>query len=260
VSPFDAVTTWTPDGDGWTAELPPDWMQGRGAYGGLVAAAALRAMRSSVEGRPARSVSVTFLGPVTVESARLTTRVLRHGRSITFVEARIEQAGTERAVVIGAFGGDRSSEAAVQAETVTPPDPEGVQRFPYVEGLMPAFTQHFDMRFSEGWVPFSTSEQSVLAGLVRFEAPPARGEERLLGLLDAFPAPTLQQLSKPAPASTVTWTAHLVAPDSVEPGAYCFYRGEAITAANGYTSFVARLWGPDGRLLGWVDQLAALFG
>lgn len=257
---FDDVTTWTPEGDGWTAQVPDDWMQGRSAFGGLVAAAAMRAMRGQADGRPARTVQATFLGPVGGAPAQLRTRTLRSGRSLSFLEARIEQDGTERTVVSATFGGDRPSESSVPLEAVELPDPEGFQTFPYVPGITPAFTQHMDLRWTEGSFPFTGAETSVLAGFARFRQPVERGPERLLGILDAFPAPTLQQLSRPAPASTVTWTAHLVRPDDVPVGDWCWYRSEAVTAGDGYVSFVAKLYGPDGRLLAWLDQLAVVFG
>ena len=74
---YDEVTHWTPDGEGWVTSLPEDWMQGRGAFGGILAAAALRALRTRVPAdRPPRTVSATFYGPVTVEPARMEVRVL----------------------------------------------------------------------------------------------------------------------------------------------------------------------------------------
>jgi acyl-CoA thioesterase len=262
MSPFDDVTTWTGHDEGWTVSLPASWMQGRGAFGGVVAGAALRAMRSlAAPDRTPRSVSTTFLGPVSAsEPAHLTARVLRAGRTITFVEARIVQGGTERAVVQGAFGADRPS----QMSTVPPrrPEvapPESWDRFPYLPGLSPQFIQHLDLRYTNGAFPFIERDGSVLEGYARFEVPAARGPERLLALMDCWPSPSLQQLSAMAPASSVSWTAHLVAPDTVPEGGFVWFRSESVTAGHGYNTILGRLYGPDGTLLAWLEQLAAVF-
>lgn len=259
---FDEVTSWTRDGDAWFTELPEDWMQGRGAFGGVVSAAGLRSMRTLIDpARTPRTVTTSFLGPVTTERARLRARVLRAGGSLTFAEARIEQGGSERAVVQATFGADRPSRILVEPPLREDlPDPEAFSDVPYLPGVTPQFTRHVQLRWTEGAPPFSGVDGAHLAGFGRFREPPARGPERLLGLLDLWPSPTLQQLSAPAPSSSVTATAHLLHADEVPPGGWCWFRYETMHSAAGYTSLLGRLYDPGGRLIAWTEQLAAVFG
>ena len=97
--------------------LTADWAQGRATFGGLSAAAVLRVMRSRVEPeRTCRSLLVSFAGPVAPGEADITTAVVRRGRSATFTEGRVLQAGEPRCLVLASFGGDRESAVTVNGE------------------------------------------------------------------------------------------------------------------------------------------------
>ncbi len=73
-------------------QLPEDWMQGRAGYGGLAVALALRSMRGHVPAeRKVRSLLTSFVGPVGPGDFSIHTRVLRSGKAVTQVEARLVQ-------------------------------------------------------------------------------------------------------------------------------------------------------------------------
>lgn len=265
---FDTVTSWTPapsPTEGVArftlAGLPAEWMQGRGAFGGVVGAVGLRTMRTLVPAeRTPRSVSVTFYGPVSAEPATLDARVVRAGRNVTFAEAEIVQGGTPRARISATFGADRESSVAHTAPTVELPDPDGFVRFAHIPNVTPQFVGMVDWRWTEGGFPFTGTEGSTLASFLRFEIPAARGYERLVGLLDIMPAPVLQNLDRPAPASSIQWTSHFVAPDTVPHGDYAWFRYETVAAGDGYSTTIGRLYDLEGRLLAWQEQLHAVFG
>ncbi len=258
---FDEVTTWTRTAEGWTGTLPPEWGQGRAAFGGVVAAAGLRALRTFVPAeRTPRTVTTTFYGPVTPEPATMTARIVRAGRSLTFAEAEIAQ-GTLRARVAATFAADRESVTSIPEQLVALPDPDGFVDFPVIPGVIPAFMQQIHSKWTEGSFPFSgATDGTVLAALLRFHEPPARGWERLLALLDVMPAPVLQQLDRPAPASSIVWTTHFVAPDAGEPGDWSFFRYETLSASGGYCTALGKLYDARGRLVAWSEQLHAVFG
>lgn len=256
---FDEAIAWTRDDDGWTGVVPDEWRQGRAAFGGVVAAAALRAMRSLVGALTVRTVTTTFVGPLTGEPARLTARVLRQGRSVTFAAAEIRQGDAVRARVQAVFGAARDSSLHPKRPTVTVPAPDAGIPFPYLPGITPQFIQGIDARWFDG-MPFSGSDGDTLAALLRFRVPAARGPERLLGLLDIPPAPVLQQLRGPAPASSVSWTAHLIAEDELADGDFAWFTYDTETTGDGYSTVVGRMYGPDGRMLAWSEQLIAVFG
>ena len=65
--------------------IPAEWGQGRASFGGLVAALAFEAMRAKVpEGRPVRSLAITFVGPVAPDvPVSFQAEVLREGKAVS---------------------------------------------------------------------------------------------------------------------------------------------------------------------------------
>jgi acyl-CoA thioesterase len=258
---FEAATTWTPDGQGaWRGEVPAAWMQGRAAFGGVVTAAALRALRAEIgHERPLRSLTASFIAPVQPGEAQARAQVLRAGRALSHGEARVEQEGTTCAVLLGAFGEDRPSGVVVEGARVTPPcSPDAVQDMPYIEGVVPRFVQSFHLRWAEGDYPFSGSAQGSFGGWCRHRTE-ARGVEGLIGLLDAWPAPVLPMLKGPAPASTVRWATHIVGDVDAAMAGWCWFTSRAISAGGGYASTLNHLYSEDGALIAWTEQLVAIF-
>ena len=92
------------NGDGWTAAVSDDWLQGRSTFGGLQAALALRAMRGLVPATLSlRSLQVAFVAPVSGGAVRITARVLREGKNVIQVEARLLEGEETACLVIGVF-------------------------------------------------------------------------------------------------------------------------------------------------------------
>ena len=80
-------------------QVPDGWQQGRGAFGGLVLAALLRAMEA-VEpdrGRVTRSLTGDLCGPVQPGPAELVVEVLRRGNNLSNLDARLYQNGEVQA-------------------------------------------------------------------------------------------------------------------------------------------------------------------
>jgi len=147
-------------------DVPGDWMQGRAGYGGLVGALALKAMRARVPAeRKVRSLLIAFVGPVGPASFSIHTQTLRMGRSVTTVEAKVIQAGAVCCTAVGSFGGDRTSVIQiVPSERPQMPGPDKALELPYLEGLTPAFTRHFDYRWALGDLPFYGLPDRRVAG------------------------------------------------------------------------------------------------
>ena len=58
------LSRMTPSEQGLSLAIPPDWMQGRTAYGGLQGALVVAAMQRQVEeGLPLRSLQMSFIAP-----------------------------------------------------------------------------------------------------------------------------------------------------------------------------------------------------
>ena len=253
-------------------EIPPSWAQGRATFGGLVAGLAIEAMGRHLAGRSpvgdeaprrARSLLINFVGPIAPGPVNLAVELLREGRSATQVATRIEQDGSPRCLASASFGAPRNS--AIELEGSPPPsltEPEGLIALPYIEGLTPAFTQHFELRWASGGPPGSKLDERGFAGWVRMRehrvgVPPAF----IAALVDAWPAPVLQRLSQFAPASSVTWALDFVDVDAeAASDGWWAYEVDTDVAAGGWAHTRARLWSPGGKLVATSMQTVAVFG
>lgn len=261
MTPFSRTHRWPRvSEDLFAAELPEDWLQGRTAFGGLLAAVALTAIAERWPDRPVRSLHTRFLDPLGAGPAELRLRMAREGRSVAHVEARFVQGERLCAAIDATLAAPRASGLALAGPPLPEgPDPEGLTPLPYFPGLGPVFTQHLELCWTEGGLPYSGSPGRVLGGWGRVRDPEAAGPALTLAMLDAWPPVVLQGVSRVVPASTIHWTAHLVDAAGPRPGEWLRFRAEAPTAADGYATELAWLWGRDGRLLGWSEQLLAVF-
>ena len=191
-----------------TLQLPEDWMQGRAGFGGLIGALSLKSMRRHVSNdRKARSLMISFVGPVGIGEFSIHTSVLRSGKSVTYMKAEVIQEGAVRCIALGSFGGDRVSIIHFQPPLRPDmPGPEGIEEMPYIDGLTPAFTRHLKYRWALGDLPFSGSGSGEIGGWFCFrEAADCLSEEWLVALADAWPTPALSMLKIPAAASSLSW-------------------------------------------------------
>ena len=86
MDPFSLATSLTRDGEGefgWT--VPDGWQQGRGAWGGLVVGALLRAVAASEPdaNRTLRSLTAQLMAPAPVGPVVVRTRQMRRGSSMS---------------------------------------------------------------------------------------------------------------------------------------------------------------------------------
>lgn len=260
---FDVIT-WEADGDGlYRAQILAEWAQGRAAFGGLLGAAALRAMQASVAAeRQPRSVMTSFLAPVAPGEAWIEVERQREGGHLSFVGARLLQEGTLCATVSACFGASRPTRLRVPSPL--PPAvaaPEGLTSMPFLLGITPTFTQHFEYRWTSGAsVPFAGAEEAFVQGWVRPRGEGAVDEAVVLAMLDAWPPAILTVAQGPTPASTVTWQANLLQhPQGYDASAWWLYEGRSLASDEGYSDLESRLWGPDGALIATSRQLVAEF-
>ena len=245
-----------------SATLPvgADWLQGRTVFGGLQAAVALRAMRTLVPEVPLRTLQGTFLSPVPEGVVTARAEVLRTGKSATHVEARIVDGNTPLALLVGVFGAVRSSAVQVQPRAPVVPGGKALE-FPYVPGVIPAFTQHFKARWLRGQFPFTgdTATQHVVELAMRDAGPATEGH--VLALADFIPPIGLSHLKTPAPGSTLTWMIELLA-ERFDGLALAGWRVDVTMdyARDGYTGQTVMLWGPGGMPVATSRQAMVVFG
>jgi acyl-CoA thioesterase len=250
--------------------VPSDWGQGRSTFGGALTGLGLVAMEAVLpradkpdSKRRCRSVMVSFAGPVASGSElELTANMVRHGRSATHTSASLVQEGTLRCAIMASFASPRHSAIAIEG----PPrpslvGPEGLNSLPYIPKFVPEFTRYFDMRWATGGPPGSALADTRFDGWVRFrEHQRGLGPAWIAALVDAWPAPALQMLRKPALASSLTWTIDFVDhdPESASDEFWVF-AVETDRASGGWVHTRGRLWSPAGKLVATSSQTVALF-
>ncbi len=248
---------WRLHDDVLTTTIPETWGQGRTTYGGLTAAYALAAAQRVEAERSLRSFSTQLFRPIRpggLLEAR--PRVLRRGKYTTFVEVELAQDGPAARFQY-VFGSSRSGSLRVPAvNRFIVHEPNQLTEFPYIPNVMPEFLQHFDLRWSEGSVPFSGGE-AAFAGVCRHREH-AAGVAGLVALLDVWPCPSLAALREPAAASTATWSAQILrVPERVDGWFGFRYRTEH--GADGFHAVRGELYDETGDMLATTEQLVLLF-
>ncbi|WP_166251876.1 acyl-CoA thioesterase [Marinobacter salicampi] len=245
--------------------MPASWGQGRATFGGLVAALAFDRMEKAVApGRPMRSMQVSFVGPVTAdEEVVVDTRLLREGKAVSQAQAHLLQNGETRLAALASFGGGRDS--TVNVEALAAPeaaDPETCESLPYIRGVTPEFTQHIEMRWAFGSMPFSGKGGREMGGWMRFRsAPEIMTDAHIVALIDAWPPALLPHLKQPAPASSLSWAFDIVHPrPEIKADDWLLYRATIDQAGSGYGHTHAGIWTRQGELVALSRQTVTVFG
>lgn len=245
--------------------IPASWAQGRATFGGLTGALACERMQSVVTpGRPMRAMQVSFVGPVEPGiPVALEVELLREGKSVSQVMLKMVQDGTTRLVALGSFGTGRESAVSV-APLPAPeaPAPEDCEPTPFVEGMMPSFTQFIEARWCFGSRPFSGQKHRDMGGWMQFrEAPSKLDEAAIMALIDAWPPVPLSHLTSFAPNSSLTWSVELMDPlPTVKPDDWLLYHASIDRASDGYGNVQAQIWNRQGELVAISRQTVAVFG
>lgn len=254
---FEDATTLTPAGDGRFAwEVPDGWQQGRGAWGGIVAGGAARAVAASEPepGRVLRTLSIHMSGPLPAGRATVVVEPLRVGSGLSTWAVTIRDSdGGLAAHAVAVTGGARAldlAQAAASWGTVVPPElppwravePQDPPRPPF-----PVFTQHVQFR-PVASAPVSGGPARC-QGYVGFADDGPWDAASLLALVDAWWVTALTALNEMRPLATVTYDAQLLVDPATVPGSEPLaYEAFMSAAHEGFTSETRRLWTSDGRL------------
>ena len=223
-------------------------------------------MRAKVpEGRPLRSLAITFVGPLAVDKpARYEAEVLREGKAVSQMLGRVVQDGQVVTIVQGSFGAPRSSVIdAGRARSVHAASgslPGAALRTGRDAGVHPLPGDALGV----GGLPFSGNSSRQMGGWVRQRGDVPREpmtEAHLLALVDAWPPAVLPHLKSFAPGSSLTWTIEFIQPMPVlDSHEWCMYRAEIEHARDGYGHCAAALWSPSGELIALSRQTVTVFG
>ncbi len=239
-----------------------DWLQGRATFGGLVAAVGNEAMRKLVPvDRPLRSLQTTFVGPAAAGTWKLRARVLRAGKAVTLARCEVMEDDQVVAVQTGVYGSDRESAVLVKPAAVdSPRKVEDINELRYTPEHLPAFVQHFAMRFAVGAKPF-TGTRSPSKVYIRHRDPSPPSESHIVALVDCIPTPALSMFKAPAPSSSVVWTLDFFEHDlAFSPEAWWRIDTDIDAGTGGYVNQTGMLHDPNGRPVALSRQLFVVFG
>jgi len=271
-TPFaDLLSARTRDAERVKFDVPADWLQGRTAYGGLIAAIAAQAMLdvAGAEWPPEvrlRSLQTNFVGPVTAGAATVAVQLLREGKSVRQVQASVSSQGQLAATLVGVYGSAR----ATALETLAPTRPvvarsaEAAPSRAFVPGVMPGFLQHFDLGWAEGDPPLSGGKGWATSLYVRLAGDRAGEVDKdvlTVLLADAPPTPAISHFRQPTQASSVTWALELLALDG-PVAAEDWWRIDTHTrsARAGYVNHSSTLWMAAGEAAAFGHQLVTVYG
>lgn len=236
-----------------------DWLQGPGVFGGLIFAAAVRALAEVVDSeRSLRSFQGEILAPVKADTETIVHGdLLRAGRSVTYASARFEQEEV-RALFTAAYGNARSEDVDfVSAQAPAVPAVGESTVLPAVEG-MPTFAHQVEYRPVLGSPPVSGSRRAYTGGWVRFRNPGDTPRDALaLALVDTWWPAAYVTLEAPRHLSTMAFNAFLFDLD-FDPEEPVIKDSETVVMRDGYADQSDRLFTPDGRLIATSRQLVAL--
>ena len=254
------------DVDTFVFTIDDGWQQGRGAFGGLVIGAMVRAACVAVADndaggeRKVRSVTAELLGPVLVGVCTLRLDRLRQGAGVSAVRVRLLQGGDELCQAVVVMGKKRPNTPS-WSHTTAPSMPlwSSLQPAPDMAPVAPIFTSHFNFRLT-GAAPMSLAEKATAAGFIQ----PKNASERVdaavvAGLADAWWPAALAMFDSMRPTATITYALEICADLDVIDGRVPFFHcAEALQAHDGYSVEHRQLWTPDGTLVAQNQQLFAI--
>lgn len=243
-------------------DVPTGWEQGRGAFGGLVVGALVRAALESEEDatRTLRTVAAELIGPVPAGPSSLTVTTLRRGNGLSAYDVTLRpRTGSEAGNVLA-----RASVTLARTRnndrdmlTLTPPSfvPfDDVPVAPIVPPIAPAFTQHLEFRLT-GPLPFFGGPEARAEGWVFAKKASRWGAPEWVALADAYWPSILALESAPRATVTVSFQLHLF---HEPPEGPLYLRARTLASKDGFVSEVRELWSPDGRLVALNPQLFAI--
>ena len=208
---FERDTAVEARGDGsFGCDLRPDWWVAGGPNGGYLGAIFVRALSadSGLGARPLRSITLHYLGRPSEGPAEVQVEADRHGRSVSFLRARLVQGGRLLTTAAAVFADDRDGfeldqlEAPVvtaPAETAELPDaPDG-----------PAFSHQFDYRPALGPPTFGAGDEALTGGWLRLRDERPLDAASLVAFTDTWFPAVFAMRTEPLAVPTLELTVHL---------------------------------------------------
>lgn len=233
--------------------VPDGWQQGRGAWGGLVVAAAVRAAQAAEGGsRPVRSVTAHMLAPIPAGPTRVVSSEVRRGSSTSTWQIDFYPDGSDLAMSVVVILGEPRPGDRVEFES--PPIPtvadwHDVDLIPLGPPIAPPFTQHLQFRIVRG-IPYSGSDsEDVVIWLSYPGQQPRIDYAAMLGLVDGPWTVAIARSPQVRPMATLSFMATpVIDPESIDTREPFLYRAQVLGGYDGFLTERRQLWTADGRL------------
>jgi acyl-CoA thioesterase len=254
---FERDTAVRARGDGiFDCELRPDWWVVLGPNGGYLGAVVVRALGADPElgARPLRSITLHYLGRPREGAAEVHLETERHGRSVSFMRARLVQGGRVMVTAAAVFADDRDGLELEQVDQPRVNPPEDTPALPDLPDA-PPFSRQFDYRPAIGAPPFAGGDEALTGGWLRSRGQHALDAAMLVALTDAwFPAVFVMR-TEPLAVPTLELTVHLRGRLPREHD-WTLGRYRTRLARAGFLEEEAEIFSREGDLLAQSRQLA----
>ena len=253
---FDRATQVEETADGrWRAEIAPAWNIFGVPNGGFLATVSLAATARIVPHPDLLSVSAYYPSKTEPGEVLIQADTVRIGKSVSTVEARMEQEGEVRVLATAMYGdlsAARGPTNISEPRPVFPPPEECVK----AEGpVAPEFVKQFDMWLtpdSAGWASGHPSGRAEMCAWVRFVDGRHADPASLPLFADCLP-PAIFNLIQPSWTPTFELTVHVRA-RPVPGWLQCRFRTRYLQ--NGYLEEDGEIWDESGSLVALSRQLA----
>ncbi len=242
----------------------PEWANMVGPFGGITAAAMLRAIESHPDriGEPL-ALTVNYAAPIADGDFDISLRDARTNRTNQHWIVELSQDGDVKTTATALCAVRRDGWADTETRPPTAPDPEDV---PYgVPGLV-RWTSLYDMRFVEGPMPGKDgqpSPSSTTTVWVRDAAQRPVDYPALAALCDIFYPRVFLRRGGVIPSGTISLTAYFHADQQQLDGVgndFVLCTAHANTFSCGYFDQSAQVWTRDGALLATTHQVVYFKG
>jgi len=257
---FDTAISLTDNGIGqYTGQTTPEFANMVGPFGGVTAAAIVRAIESHPErlGEPV-ALTVNYLAPVNDGAFDVVVRPVRTNRTNQHWTAEVIQEHGVTTTATAVFGIRRDAWSDTQAAMPAAPEPESLADTTFA-GPVP-WMRNYDMYYVDGAVPAEAGESASSTTILWVRQNPARGLDfaALTALSDVFYPRVFLRRGRMLPAGTISLTTYFHA-DGAELAAqgtdYVLATAHAQRFARGYFDQSAQIWGRHGALLATSHQI-----
>lgn len=237
-----------------------DWANMVGPFGGLTAAALVRA----VESQPDRieepvALTVNFVAPVVDGAFDIATTAIRTNRTTQHWLIELSQDGTVTTNATAVFGLRRDTWSHTERRALSVPEPEEITPTGLPDAIV--WARNYDMRFVEGDVP-AQDAQPHPSSTTTLWARDRLGRQldfaSLTALSDIFYPRVFLRRGGMSPAGTISLTTYFHA-DGAElaavGGDFVLCRAHANRFSRGYFDQSGEIWSRAGELLVSTHQL-----